>query len=134
MLPSCVSFRDQELAGDFRRVRYNGWTELETYIHNVAAKDAIRQTMDSFEDYVPDGLSMAKELYRRGVISRHSVDMADGAQFADIPSYKHRETSFFTSMYRAIDNSFQNWFYFIEMLRSYPNVNERTDYLIKTYG
>lgn len=134
MIPSCVTFRDQEVSTDYRKVAYKDWTELRTYIHNMAARDAIRQTMDDFEEPLQDGLPIAKELYRRGALSKHSVDMCDAAQFASIPSYTHNHNSFFSSMPRSLDDTFENWYHLLDILRRYPELDSCTDELESKYG
>ena len=134
MLPSCVTFRDQHTLADERRVPYKNWSDLETYIHLAAAKDAIRQRMDKFEPYLKDGLPIAKQLYGYGAMSRHSVDMCDGAQFANIRSYVHYNNSFFGSMHRALDNSFEYWHILLKILQGYPELAEPIEMLMERYG
>ena len=134
MMPSCVSFRDQMVKPDTRRIGYKGWTELFTYINNMAAKDAIRETMDSFEPHLKDGLPIAKELYRRGVISKHAVDMNDAAQFASIPSYTHNHNAFFSSAARALDDTFDNWYQLLDILRAYPELHQCIDAMEQKYS
>ena len=133
-VPSCVTFRDQHVLMDVGKSRYGNWTRLETFCHILAAKKALRVSMDGFEDILTDGLKIAKELYRRGVIHRSSVDNCDPAQFADIPDFTMNKNSFFSPMFRAIDNSFKCWFVLLEVLRMYPECREATDRMEIVYS
>ena len=133
-VPSCVSFRDQEVLMDKRKLPYGNWTRLETYCHNLAAKHAMREYMDKFEKVLIDGLKIAKELFRRGALFKNSVDNCDPAQFADIPDFYHHKNSFFSSMFRSIDNSFRYWYVLLDVLRMYPECRDMTDQMEQFYG
>ncbi len=133
-VPSCVSFRDQHVLMDDGKSLYGNWTKLETFCHILAAKKALRTCMDEFENVIVDGLAIAKELYRRGVIHRSSVDNCDPAQFADIPDFTMNKNSFFSPMFHAVDTSFRNWFKFMEVLRLYPECRESTDRMESVYS
>lgn len=133
-VPSCVTFRDQEISITEGRPCFGNWSRLETFCHIIAARKAIRNTMDGFEEVLVDGLKIAKELYRRGAIYRSSVDNCDPAQFANIPEYTVNKNSFFSSMFRSIENSFKNWFVLLEVLRMYPECREKTDELEEAYS
>ena len=90
--------------------------------------------MDDFEPVLTDGLKIAKELFRRGVIHKSSVDNCDPAQFADIPDFTINKNSFFSSMFRAIDNNFRYWYVLLEVLRMYPECREETDKMEAFYS
>ncbi len=133
-VPSCVSFRDQDYFLDMRKQRYGNWTRLETYCHLVAAKKAMRVSTDPFEEVLTDGLKIAKELYRRGIIYKSSVDNCDPAQFAEIPDFKLGKNAFFSPMYRSIDGNFEHWFMFLEVLRLFPECRAATDEMERLYS
>ena len=119
---------------DKRKLPYGNWTRLETYCHNLAAKHAMREYMDKFEEVLIDGLKIAKELFRRGALFKNSVDNCDPAQFADIPDFYHHKNSFFSSMFRSIDNSFRYWYVLLDVLRMYPECRDMTDQMEQFYG
>ena len=119
---------------DTRKAPYGNWSRLETYCHLIAAKKAMRTAMDDFENVLIDGLKIAKELYRRGVIHKSSVDNCDPAQFADIPDFTLNKNSFFSCMFRTLDNNFKYWFVFLDVLRMYPECREATDAMEELYS
>ena len=89
--------------------------------------------MDKFEEVLIDGLKIAKELFRRGALFKNSVDNCDPAQFADIPDFYHHKNSFFSSMFRSIDNSFRYWYVLLDVLRMYPECRDMTDQMGQFY-